>query len=61
MKATTLHEINDLRVEDVPGPNASKFLLTEEHLAPLTLFLLSGVAASFASQNILVDGGKMIQ
>ena len=40
---------------------ALKFLLTEEHVTPLTLFLLSRSAAGITGQNIVVDGGKFMQ
>jgi len=40
---------------------ALKFLLTEVHVTPLTLFLLSSAAAAITGQNIVVDGGKMMQ
>ncbi len=38
-----------------------KFLLTEEHVTPLTLFLLSRAAGGVTGQNIVVDGGKVMQ
>lgn len=40
---------------------ALKYLLTEEHVTPLTLFLLSRCAAGITGQNIVVDGGKFMQ
>ncbi len=40
---------------------ALKFLLTEEHVTPLTLFLLSGCAGGITGQNVVVDGGKFMQ
>lgn len=40
---------------------ALKFLLTEEHVIPLILFLLSSSAAGITGQNIVVDGGKVMQ
>ena len=40
---------------------ALKFLLTEEHVTPLTLFLLSRSAAGITGQNVVVDGGKFMQ
>ena len=40
---------------------ALKFLLTEEQVTPLTLFLLSRCAAGITGQNIVVDGGKFMQ
>ena len=40
---------------------ALKFLLTGEHVTPLTLFLLSRSAAGITGQNVVVDGGKFMQ
>jgi NAD(P)-dependent dehydrogenase (short-subunit alcohol dehydrogenase family) len=40
---------------------ALKFLLTEAHVTPLTLFLLSSAAAGITGQNFVVDGGKHMQ
>ena len=38
-----------------------KFLLTEEHVTPLTLFLLSQSSGGITGQNMIVDGGKVMQ
>lgn len=38
-----------------------KYLLTEQHVTPLILFLLSAAAAGITGQNIVVDGGKVVQ
>ena len=48
------------RVELVQA-QALKFLLTAEHVTPLTLFLLSRSAAGITGQNVVVDGGKFMQ
>jgi NAD(P)-dependent dehydrogenase (short-subunit alcohol dehydrogenase family) len=40
---------------------ALKFLLSEKHVTPLTLFLLSSSAAGITGQNVIVDGGKFMQ
>jgi len=40
---------------------ALKFLLNEEHVTPLTLFLLSASAGGITGQNFVVDGGKFMQ
>jgi enoyl-[acyl-carrier-protein] reductase (NADH) len=48
------------RVELVKA-QALKFLLTAEHVTPLTLFLLSRSAAGITGQNVVVDGGKFMQ
>jgi len=40
---------------------ALPFLLTERHVTPVTLFLLSKAAAGITGQNIVVDGGKVMQ
>ena len=40
---------------------ALKFLLTEEHVTPATLFLLSRAAAGVTGQNLIVDAGKVMQ
>jgi len=37
-----------------------KELLTEEHVTPVTLFLLSAAARGICGQNIVVDGGKFM-
>ena len=37
------------------------FLLTEEHVTPVLLFLLSNAAAGITGQNLVVDGGKVMQ
>jgi NAD(P)-dependent dehydrogenase (short-subunit alcohol dehydrogenase family) len=39
---------------------ALKFLLTEEHVIPPMLFLLSSASAG-TGQNIVADGGKVMQ
>jgi NAD(P)-dependent dehydrogenase (short-subunit alcohol dehydrogenase family) len=38
-----------------------KHLLTEAHVTPATLFLLSRSAAGITGQNLVVDGGKVMQ
>ncbi len=40
---------------------ALKFLLRAGHVTPLTLFLLSRAATGITGQNIVVDGGKVMQ
>lgn len=40
---------------------ALKFLLSESHVTPLTLFLLSRASIAITGQNIIVDGGRMMQ
>ena len=40
---------------------ALPFLLSERHVTPVTLFLLSKSAAGITGQNIVVDGGKVMQ
>ena len=40
---------------------ALPFLLTERHVTPVTLFLLSKSAAGITGQNIVVDGGKVMK
>jgi NAD(P)-dependent dehydrogenase (short-subunit alcohol dehydrogenase family) len=49
---------NDKR--DLLASQCLKFLLTPEHVTPVTLFLLSRAAAGIAGQNLVVDGGKMM-
>ena len=46
---------------DLLKAQALKFLLTAEHVTPLTLFLLSRSAAGITGQNVVVDGGKFMQ
>jgi NAD(P)-dependent dehydrogenase (short-subunit alcohol dehydrogenase family) len=38
-----------------------KFLLMPQHVTPATLFLLSPAAAAITGQNLVVDGGKVMQ
>jgi len=38
-----------------------KELMTEQHVTPMTLFLLSQAAAGVCGQNIIVDGGYYMQ
>lgn len=38
-----------------------KFLLTEEHVTPAAMFLLSSAARGVTGQNLVVDGGKFMQ
>ncbi len=47
--------------EELLAAQALKFLLTEEHVTPATLFLLSRAAAGITGQNLVVDGGKVMQ
>ncbi len=44
--------------ESLLSDQALKFLLTEEHVTPATLFLLSSAAAAITGQNLVVDAGK---
>ena len=46
---------------DLLEAQALKFLLTAEHVTPLTLFLLSRSAAGITGQSVVVDGGKFMQ
>jgi NAD(P)-dependent dehydrogenase (short-subunit alcohol dehydrogenase family) len=38
-----------------------KFLLNESHVTPATLFFLSEASAGITGQNLVVDGGKVMQ
>jgi NAD(P)-dependent dehydrogenase (short-subunit alcohol dehydrogenase family) len=40
---------------------ALKFFLVEEHITPVTLFLLSPCAAAITGQNLIADAGKVMQ
>jgi NAD(P)-dependent dehydrogenase (short-subunit alcohol dehydrogenase family) len=46
---------------DLLRDQALPFLLTEEHITPALLFLLSSAAAGITGQNLVVDGGKFMQ
>lgn len=46
---------------DLLRDQALKFLLTPEHVTPAVLFLLSEAAAAVTGQNLVVDGGKLMQ
>lgn len=47
--------------EELLEAQSLKFLLREEHVTPVTLFLLSNAAAAITGQNIVVDAGKVMQ
>jgi NAD(P)-dependent dehydrogenase (short-subunit alcohol dehydrogenase family) len=40
---------------------ALPFLLQEEHIVEPVLFMLSGMAKAITGQNLIVDGGKLMQ
>jgi len=46
---------------DLLRDQALPFLLTEEQITPPLLFLLSSAANGITGQNLVVDGGKMMQ
>jgi D-xylose 1-dehydrogenase len=46
---------------DLLRDQALPFLLTEEQITPPLLFLLSTAAAGMTGQNLVVDGGKVMQ
>jgi len=54
------HATKQDRVE-LLSMQALKFPLTEVHVTPLTLFLLSRSAAGITGQNIVIDGGRVMQ
>ncbi|MCE9613046.1 MAG: SDR family oxidoreductase [Lentisphaerae bacterium] len=45
---------------DLLAAQSLKALLTEAHVTPATLFLLSSAAAGITGQNLVVDGGKVM-
>ena len=45
---------------DLVESQCIKTVLTEEHVTPVTLFLLSKAAAGICGQNIVADGGKFM-
>jgi len=46
---------------DLLAAQSMKFLLGPQHVTPLTLFLLSAASMGITGQNIVVDGGKVMQ
>ncbi|MEI8197928.1 MAG: SDR family oxidoreductase [Phycisphaerae bacterium] len=46
--------------QDLLEAQSLKFLLTEDHVTPATLFLLSQAARGITGQNLVVDGGKVM-
>ena len=46
---------------DLLRDQALPFLLTEDHVVPPLLFLLSSAASGITGQNLIVDGGKLMQ
>lgn len=47
--------------KDLLKAQSLKIPVTEAHVTPLTLFLLSRSAGGIAGQNIVVDGGRVMQ
>ena len=47
--------------EDLIEAQCLKFLLTEEHVTPAMLFLLSRAAAGITGQNLVVDDEQHAQ
>jgi len=47
--------------KDLLRDQALPLLLTEEHITPALLFLLSGASAGITGQNLVFDGGKVMQ
>jgi len=46
---------------DLVATQCVKSLLTPQHVTPVTLFLLSKASSAVTGQNIVVDGGKLMQ
>ncbi len=47
--------------EDLLRDQALKFLMKDEHVTPAALFFLSRASAGVTGQNLVVDGGKVMQ
>ncbi|MBT3375810.1 MAG: SDR family oxidoreductase [Lentisphaerae bacterium] len=54
-------KVSPAAMADLVEKQSLKTLLTEQHITPATLFLLSQAAAGISGQNIVVDGGFYLQ
>ena len=54
-------KVNPAAMADLVEKQSIKTLLTEQHVTPATLFLLSRAAAGISGQNMVVDGGFYLQ
>jgi NAD(P)-dependent dehydrogenase (short-subunit alcohol dehydrogenase family) len=54
-------KVTEADKQDLLRRQSLKTLLTEHHVTPVTLFLLSRAAAAVTGQNLVVDGGFYLQ
>ncbi len=53
-------KVDESSMRDLVATQCVKSLITEQHVTPLTLFLLSQASGGLSGQDIVVDGGKYL-
>lgn len=53
-------KVSEADKRDLIATQCVKMLLTEQHITPVTLFLLSRASLGMSGQNVVVDGGKLL-